>query len=170
MAAAGAGPFSWFVAKPPPAGWKHLTPRPGTAVLWFPPSLQPIHADISAVSAALRDRDGNFLAYLNSTPRQGGERLSTWPDFRLAALRARNVAVREVGRAFGLSFRGGTGSCVIDDYVTRVGSHRFQEIACLVLGQGTGGVVVAAAPPTEWGRLGPQLERAISAYEVNGAG
>jgi hypothetical protein len=75
-----------------------------------------------------------------------------------------------VARAFGLAFRGGTGSCVIDDYVTQVKSHHFHEIACLVLGQGTGGVVVATAPPSEWERVGPQLERAISAYEVNGAG
>jgi hypothetical protein len=157
------------VPLPPPAGWKHLTPRPGNAVLWYPPSLQPVHADVSSVSAALRDRQGNYLAYLNSSPRQGGEQLSTWPDFRLETLRQKNSSVHEVARAFELSFRGGTGSCVIDDYVTRIKNHHFHEIACLVLGRGTAGVVVATAPPSEWGRVGAQLERAISAYEVRGA-
>src|SRR6516162_9138627 len=43
-------------------------------------------------------------------------------------------------------FRGGTGSCVIDDYTTRVGAHHFQEIACLVRGRHNGSVIVAAAP------------------------
>jgi len=164
----GAGPFGWFVPAPPPVGWKHLTLplQSGNAVLWYPPSLHPVHGDAGSVSAALRDRNGNYLAYLNSTPKQGDERLSTWPDFRLGILREEQTSVHEIARAYGLSFRGGMGSCVIDDYVTRVKHHHFREIACFVLAHGAGSVVVAAAPSSDWGRVGARLERAVAAYEV----
>ena len=62
-------------------------------------------------------------------------------------------SARQISTAVMLHFRGGTGSCVIDDYVTDVGAHRFYEIACLVEGGGTGSVVVAATPPRRLGAL-----------------
>jgi hypothetical protein len=65
-----------------------------------------------------------------------------------------------------IPFRGGTGSCVIDDYTTDVGAHHFREIACLVEGGGTGSVVVAATPLSEWSHFRPVLRRAIASYSV----
>ena len=65
-----------------------------------------------------------------------------------------------------LPFRGGRGSCVIDDYVTRVRGHHFREIACFVQGANASSVVVVAAPIALWSRNGPWLERVIAAYEV----
>jgi hypothetical protein len=64
--------------------------------------------------------------------------------------------------AKGLRFRTGTGSCVIDHYAT-VRAH-YREIACLVHGSRADTVVVGAALPGDWSRLGPQVERAISSF------
>lgn len=166
------GPFSWFVPAPPPASWKYLTLPAGTGVLWYPPALHPVHSDAGSVSAGELDRNGNDLAYLNATPKQGDERLSTWPAFRLARLREeQGPSVYEDAHATGLSFRGGKGSCVIDHYVTRVKHHQFREIACFVTSHaGRGSVVLAAAPPSEWARVGPQLQRAVAAYDVKPGG
>jgi len=163
-----AAPFAWFVSAPAPPGWKHLTLPSRRAVLWFPPTLNPIHSDKQSVSAARVDRNGGDLAYLNATPQQGDEQLATWPAFRIETLLGETAAVatRE-GQALGLTFRGGgKGSCVIDTYVTRIKQHVYREIACFVRAHGAGTVVVAAAPITVWARYGPVLERAISAYEV----
>ena len=166
--AAGGAPFSWFVPAPAPAGWKHLTLAlpSGSAVLLYPPSMHVIRSDSGSVSAA-QGRSGNYLAYLNATPQQGDEQLSTWPAFRVSRLRDENgEPVHVDARAFGLSFRGGKGSCVIDDYFTRKKRRRFREIACFVKGRGAGSVIVAAAPPAEWGRVGPELKRAVADYEA----
>jgi len=139
----------------------------GTGVLSYPPSLHSVHADHGAVSAALLDAHGNYLQYLNATPEQGGEDLSDWCSFRIAHLRDEaSVSVHEEACVVGLSFRGGKGSCVIDDYVTRFKHNHFREIACFVKGRGAGSVIVAAAPAARWERLGPQLERAVAAYEI----
>ena len=118
------------------AGWRHLTLPNRTGVLSYPPSLRPLAGDKVAVSAARRGPGGAFQLYLNATPRQGSERLAGWAAFRLNLLRSDDAAsAREVAAAAGVKFRGGTGSCVIDDYVTRIGAHHYQEIACLVQGR-----------------------------------
>jgi hypothetical protein len=165
-AAAGRGPFSWFKPADPPAAWEALALPAGSAVLFFPPSMRPIHADAGSVSAA-QGPSGHYVAYLNATPQQGDEQLSTWPTFRLERLREENhEPAQEVARTFGLAFRGGKGSCVIDDYFTRHKLRRFREIACLVRGRSTGSVVVAAAPRADWGWVAPRLERAVAAYRA----
>jgi len=165
-AAAGRGPFSWFKPAGPPADWEALVLPSGSAVLFFPPSMRPIHADPGSVSAA-QGSIGHYVAYLNATPQQGNEQLSTWPTFRLERLREENdEPAQEVARAFDLAFRGGKGACVIDDYFTRHKLRRFREIACLVRGRTTGSVVVAAAPRADWGRVGPRLERAVAVYQT----
>jgi hypothetical protein len=165
-AAAGGGPFSWFKPAGPPADWEALVLPPGSAVLFFPPSMRPIHADAGSVSAA-QGTSGHYVAYLNATPQQGPEQLSTWATFRLERLREENgEPVHEVARASDLAFRGGKGSCVIDDYFTRHKLRQFREIACLVRGRSAGSVVVAATPRADWGRIGPQLERAVSFYQA----
>ena len=68
--------------------------------------------------------------------------------------------------AEGVQFRGGIGSCVIDDYRTRIGGHHYQEIACLVQGHTSASVIVAAAPAAGWARARPLLLRAVAAYLV----
>jgi hypothetical protein len=165
-AAAGGGPFGWFKPASPPANWEALALPSGNAVLFFPRTMHPIGADAGSVSAA-QGSSGHYVAYLNATPQQGNEQLSTWPTFRLERLREENGEPAQlVARAFDLPFRGGKGSCVIDDYFTHHKIRHFREIACLVRGRSTGSVVVAAAPTTDWGRVGPQLERAISVYRT----
>ena len=150
-----------------PAGWQHLTLPNGTAVLSYPPSLRPVGGDRDAVSAARVSPGGVFQLYLNATPRQGAEQLRGWAAFRLRLLTADDAAsARELASAQGVTFRGGTGSCVIDQYVTRIGAHRYQEIACLVQGQTSSSVIVAAAPAATWAQAGPLLLRAVAAYQV----
>jgi hypothetical protein len=150
-----------------PAGWPHLMLPNGTAVLSYPPSLRRLAGDTDAVSAARLGPDRAFLLYLNATPRQGSERLQGWAAFRLRLLRSDDAASAHLDAAAeGVKFRGGTGSCVIDDYVTRIGGHHYQEIACLVQGRTSASVIVAAAPAARWARARPLLLRAVSAYLV----
>jgi len=150
-----------------PASWRHLTLPDGTAVLSYPPSLRPISGDKVAVSAARLGPRGAFQLYFNATPRQGREQLAHWAAFRLHLLRSDTAAsARPVAAATGVKFRGGTGSCVIDRYVTRIGGHHFQEIACLVVGRTSASVIVAAAPAAAWTQARPLLLRAVAAYLI----
>jgi hypothetical protein len=150
-----------------PASWRHLTLPNGTAVLSYPPGLRAIAGDKDAVSAARLSPGGAFQLYLNATPRQGSERLADWAAFRLHLLRSDDAAsARQVAAAQRIKFRGGTGSCVMDRYVTRIGGHHFQEIACLVQGHTSASVIVAAAPAAQWATARPSLLRAVSAYLI----
>jgi hypothetical protein len=150
-----------------PTGWPHLTLPNGTAVLSYPPSLHRVAGDTDAVSAARLSPDGRFQLYLNATPRQGSERLRDWAAFRLRLLRSDDAAsAHQDAAARGVRFRGGTGSCVIDDYVTRIGAHHFEEIACLVQGRNGASVIVATAPAAMWAQARPLLFRAVAAYLV----
>jgi hypothetical protein len=159
--------FPVLTAAAAPAGWPHLTLPNGTAVLSYPPSLRPLSGDKTAVSAARRSPDGGFQLYLNATPRQGTERRQHWAAFRLRLLQSDDAAsAQEVAAASGVRFRGGTGSCVIDRYVTKIGGHHFEEIACLVQGRTSASVVVGAAPSAQWAQARPLLARAVGAYLV----
>ena len=150
-----------------PAGWRNATLPNGTAVLSYPPSLHAIEGDEGTVSAARLGPGGAFQLYLNVTPRQGAETLAHWAAFRLRFLRADNAATVHLdAAATGVTFRGGTGSCVIDDYVTRIGAHHFQEIACLVQGRTGASVIVAAAPAAAWAQARPLLLQTVAAYQV----
>jgi len=170
FALSGGSPGRAFPALIPaaaPAGWPHLTLPNGTAVLSYPPSLRPAGGDSDAVSAAQVSPRGAFQLYLNATPRQGDEQLRGWAAFRLRLLTADDAAsARELAAARDVAFRGGTGSCVIDTYVTRIGAHRYQEIACLVQGRASASVIVAAAPAATWAQASPLLLRAVAAYQV----
>ena len=150
-----------------PASWRHLALPNGAAVLSYPPALRPITGDKDAVSAARLSPGGTFQLYLNATPRQGSENLRNWAAFRLSLLRADDAATaHQVAAAHGVRFRGGTGSCVIDTYLTRIGHHHYQEIACLAQGRTSGSVIVAAAPAAQWAKASPVLFRAVAAYQV----
>lgn len=170
FAAAGrppSGVFSWLADRPAPASWHRLALPDGSAVLSYPPALRPIAGDRDTVSAALRSPAGAYLLYLNSTPRQGGENLRNWAGFRLRLLASDDASSdHEDDAATGLKFRGGTGSCIIDDYVTRIGVRHYREIACLVQGRIGASVVVAAAPAARWASALPLLEQAVAAYSV----
>jgi hypothetical protein len=136
-------------------------------VLSYPPGLRPFAGDKDAVSAAKTGPGGTFQLYLNATPRQGSERLAHWAAFRLHLLRSDDAAsAQQVAAAQGIKFRGGTGSCVMDRYVTRIGGHHFQEVACLVQGRTSASIIVAAAPAARWVAAQPLLLRAVAAYLV----
>lgn len=160
--------FSWLVPSHAPSMWGHVDLPSGTAVLSYPPGFRSIHGDPGTVTEALVDPNGHYLAYLNATPRQGNERLDNWPEFRLDHQREDDaISVRKDAQSKIMAFRGGRGTCVIDDYITRVAQHPFREIACFVEGRHSASVVVAASPPSQWLRFGPKLEQAIAAYEVS---
>jgi hypothetical protein len=149
-----------------PAGWLSAT-LPDGSVLWYPPSMRRVTADRGAASAVRLGRTGAYLLYLNATPRQGDERTANWAAFRLSHLLDDDArSVRELAAAAGVRFRGGTGSCVLDSYVTKVGAHHYTELACLVQGSRASSVVVAAAPTANWSQAASLLERAIAAYHM----
>jgi hypothetical protein len=160
----------WALVPPPasaPSGWEHLTLPNGTAVLYYPPSMHPVSGDSDAVSAARLAPDGKFLLYLNATPKQGGETLRNWSSYRLRVLTGDDASRATLdGAAVDQRFRGGTGSCVIDHYVTRVDAHRYTEIACLVQGRGGASVIVAAAPTALRPSSRALHAQAVSAYTV----
>ena len=150
-----------------PAGWTRTALPNGTAVLSYPPALHPVTGDKGTVSAAQVGPGGMFQLYLNATPRQGEETLAHWAAFRLRFLRADSAANAHLDTAAQrVRFRGGTGSCVIDDYTTRFGAHHFQEIACLVQGRHSGSVIVAAAPAASWAQARSLLLRTVAAYQI----
>jgi hypothetical protein len=152
---------------PPPAGWGSTALPNGTAVLSYPPTMRLVDGDQGSVSAARFGPRGGYLLYLNATPRQGGETLSNWSTYRLRFLTADDASQAQLdAHATDVKFRGGTGSCVRDNYVTKVGAHRFEELACIAQGRAGGSVIVAAAPASDWLRAAPVLVQAVSAYQV----
>lgn len=136
--------------------------------LAYPPSFQPVHGDPGSVSAAVVAPPGPYVAYLNATPRQGAEQLPGFGAFRVRFLSDdHDESVRLEAAAEHLPFRGGQGSCVMDRYVTRVGQHRYREIACLVVdAHGQGAVVVAAALAATWTRYEQPLMTAVRAFSI----
>jgi hypothetical protein len=166
LAARGPG-LAWFRARPAPPGWRQATLPAGGGVLSFPPSLSAMPGDAGTVTRGLT-RSGAVLVYLNVTPRQGDETLRGWARFRLEHLCDDDArSARLDSEAAGLAFRDGRGSCVIDDYLTRAGAHRYREIACYVQGAHASTVLVAATPAADWARYGRQLEQAVDSYVVS---
>jgi len=146
---------------PVPEHWKSATTGSGAATLSYPSSWQSIPGDSGTVTAALRDRAGLYAGYLNVTPRQGREQLGGWAAFRTH----RNAEdgdrqVHELEAAEGIGFTNARGSCVVDQYLSRVGAHRYRELACIVAGRGHTSVFVGAALVSDWRTLGSVLERA----------
>jgi hypothetical protein len=152
---------------PAPPGWRLLIPKAGGSRLWYPPSVKPVSADPYSVTAAIVGPRNSDLLYLNSGPKTGDEKLSNWPSFRISHIRVdHNRWVREDAKAFDVPFRGGQGSCVIDDYVTTVHANHYREIACFVQGRTGASVIVAATLAKDWKRYLPKLERALEAWQV----
>ena len=158
-------PFAWFEAGPAPDGWTTMELPDGTAVLSVPPGAAPIESDTGSVSAALTAPDGGLLVYLNATPQQGEESQANWPAFRLDHLTGENAAsATRISNRTAMMFGGGTGSCVADRYVTRIGAHEYREMACLVAGSRGGSVLVVATPAESWDRYTPLLEQVVDSY------
>lgn len=158
---AAAGAFSWLRPHTPPVGWKLARASDG-AILAYPRGWTTVAGDRGSLSAALRDRAGGYLGYLNLTPRQGEERQSNWETFRIRHNRAEgNRDVRLLAATRNLRFAHRSAACVQDSYTTSIGA-RYVEIACL-LGGSRPSVVVAAAPPARWRLQAPTLELAVSA-------
>jgi hypothetical protein len=160
-----AAQFSWLRPVPAPSGWAKITTPASGATLSYPPSWGRIPGDPGTVTVSLRDSSGGYAGYLNATPRQGAERLHGWANFRTARNREEgDTHVRELAAAEGLRFRDARGSCVIDEYLSKVGSHPYREIACLVTGRHGTDVFVGAALQRDWSALGDTLQRAASSF------
>jgi hypothetical protein len=156
--------FSWLRPRAAPAGWVGTSIESGGAVLFHPPGWKQTPGDKGTVSFSLRDGSGLYRGYLNVTPRQGAERLAAWADFRTKRNRAEgDRRVREQMAAEGLHFAGARGSCVIDDYLSRVGDNPYTELACIASGRRYTNVLVGAALSRDWARLGPLIEQAAAA-------
>jgi hypothetical protein len=160
------GPFGWLVPNEAPPDWPRAVLPSGGAQLSYPPFFAPLAGDAGTVSAAVRDAQGKFLAYVNATPRQGDERLKGFGRFRVGLLRHEDPTVIEEAATEGLAFRGGRGSCVIDHYVTRINHNRYREVACLVQGPHGSAVVVAAATEATWRQFEPGLRQVIASFAV----
>lgn len=156
-----------LAARPAPATWRRAALPGGGAVLAYPASMHLVGGDAGTVSAARMSSSGQYLLYLNVTPRQGTESLRNWVEFRLDHQREEETpAVRELAAQTGVRFLGGTGTCVTDSYVTKVHSHHFTEIACFVRGRTSATVLVAAAPTADWASAAPVLRLAVAGYVV----
>jgi hypothetical protein len=145
-----------------PAAWGEAK-IPTGAVLSYPPGWRLTRGDTGTATAVQLDGQGRIAGYLNLTPRQSRETLADWTGFRIR----HNVeegdrdVTREAVRD-DVPFRRGRGACVRDGYTTVTGA-RYIELACLVTGARATSVIVGAAPPREWSRIAPTLERAIGA-------
>ncbi len=105
---------------------------------------------------------------MNVTPQQGDERLHGFGTFRANLLgHDHDYAVRVDAVAEGLAFKRGVGSCVTDDYVTRVDNNHYREIACLVVGHHGGDVVVATASSASWAHYRQTLREVVASFTVS---
>src|SRR5262245_54448028 len=156
--------FRWLRPGPAPRTWDSSPLPSGAARMFYPAAWKLIKTDPGTVTAAIHGADGEIAGYLNATPQQGAETLDNWSSFRPAHNREEgDVEVTPLASATHLPFRSGRGACLVDDYLSSSG-HRYREIACLVYGAKATTVIVGAAPPDEWDRQGPAIERAISSF------
>jgi hypothetical protein len=151
----------------PPSGWLRLMTPAGDAVLTYPPSFRPVRSDPGSVSVAVGAAPHVYVGYLNVTPRQGAEQPHGFSAFRIGRLGDEDTAVHEIAASENVAFAGAVGSCVNDEYRTRVGDNHYEEITCLVSGQRTQYVIVAAALFADWDRFAPTLRTALAAFKVS---
>jgi len=144
-------------------GWSHATISSGAATLAYPSSWKAIPGDKGTVTFSLRDREGRYLGYLNLTPRQGSEQLAGWAAFRAARNREEgDKDVRVLRSMENVQVGNGRRSCVVDEYLSRFGSHPYRELACIVAGPRATSVFVGATLVPEWSKLGPLVERSAA--------
>jgi len=156
-----------LTARRAPSGWHFVFLPDRGAVLAFPPSMHRVQGDRGTVSAAEFGHLGSYLLYLNATPKQGHETLRDWVQFRIDHVaEEQHTTPRLLAASHGVRFLGGTGTCVIDTYVTKVKSNHYTEVACYVQGKTSSSVIIGAAPAADWARASGQLMRAVAAYKV----
>jgi hypothetical protein len=159
--------FTWLASTAPPTNWARVAVPSGLGSLAVPPGFRAVGGDQGTATLALPGSDGIDLGYLNVTPLQGEERLTGWSAFRLAHLRGDgSISARQDGSIESVRTGQSLRSCVIDDYVTEIGHHHFQEVACLVMSTSAGSVVVAATPWGDPAHVWAQLERTVAAYPL----
>jgi len=160
--------FAWFRSQAAPGSWLRASPAGRRAVLSYPRTLRPMPGGAGTVTFGLSTRSGATLIYLNVTPRQSGETLRDWPGFRVDHLRADGEAGVRVDATSGiLSFHGGQGRCVVDDYTTKIRNNHYREIACYVrgaTGARTATVLIATTRSVTWAQYGTLLERVVDGY------
>jgi hypothetical protein len=159
--------FKGIVPAPPPPGWGRITTPSGDATLAYPPSFRPVRSDPGSVSVAAGTIPHLYEGYLNVTPRQGPEQLRGFAAFRLDRLGDEDTAVHEIAASENVAFGGAVGSCVNDDYRTRIGNNHYEELACLVVGRRSEYVIIASALFADWNRLTLTLRTAVAAFEVS---
>lgn len=158
--------FDWLHPRAIPFSWSALRVPESPAQLPLPTGWKQARGDAGTRTAELEGPSGGIAGYLNATPRQGEETLANWPEFRPDHNRDEGDRdVRLLASAPRLRFRSGTGSCVLDSYLTTAG-RRYREIACIVAGRSASTVVVAAAAPRRWATEAPVLERAVAGFET----
>ena len=160
--------FGWFHPGPAPGAWLRASLTGQSATLSYPGSLRPEHGDPGTVTVGSTAKSGQVLVYLNVTPKQGGETLHNWPDFRMEHLREDGQsAVHLDGVSGPLNFRGGHGRCVMDNYTTDTHHNHYNEIACIVQGAHATSVLVAATSTAAWQAHRALLEKVVSSYQVS---
>src|SRR5262249_21507575 len=131
------------------------------------PYMHQVDGDPGTVSAARGGSGGRFVMYLNSTPKQNKETLSNWPGFRIEHLMDESASTaRLLAASRGVRFVGGTGTCVLDTYVTKIKSNHYTELACIVREKSGSSVIIAAALSADWKSDSGTLMRAVAAYQV----
>jgi hypothetical protein len=156
--------FAWVRPSALPPGWTAQRLPNSPARLPTPSGWHPSRGDAGTRTTIVKGPDGRIAGYLNATPRQGEESTASWDSFRVDHNRDEGERrVRLLASATGLRFRSGSGSCVLDSYVTTSG-HRYREVACIVAGRTETTVVVGAAPPRGWDAKAPAIERAIDSF------
>jgi hypothetical protein len=162
VAPGGAGDgFSWLSLSRPPRNWPVVRIANG-ATMSYPAGWRRMKGDAGTATAVLQSADHDFIGYLNLTPHQGDESLRNWAAFRLGHnAEEGDRAVKALNAGANLRFRAGRGSCIRDAYTTATHA-RYIELACLVTGPRATTVIVGAAPPQQWARMSPLIERSIS--------
>lgn len=156
--------FAWVRPSPLPPSWSSLALPDSPASLPVPAGWHRAHGDPGTMTAELRGPGGEIEGYLNATPQQGEETLENWGEFRVEHNRDEEERdVELLASAPGLAFATGTGSCVLDSYLTS-SERPYREIACIVAGPSATTVIVAAAPPRRWDAEGAVLRRAIQSF------
>jgi hypothetical protein len=161
-----AAAFAWVQPETLPADWSTRQLPNSPATMPIPAGWRSAHGDPGTQTAELKSPDGDIDGYLNVTPQQGDETLANWSEFRVEHNEEEgDREVKLLAAASGLRFPTGTGSCVLDSYLTETG-NRYREIACIVAGDSATTVIVAAAPPEHWAAEETAIQRAITSFKT----